>query len=362
MAKNQVLSGVVCSDFHLGGMNRVLPDPTAWQMRELHKPFKYALSKGIPNVFIPGDASDSPVMSERDFIAFVTLILTYDQSLNITYILGNHDVHSKEKASMDVLRLFHDNQTFKNFRLVYATEQEDVDGVNVVYVPYPDCVVPEPEKRGRPPLVFAHTETPGAIGDNGYPLKTREDHLKRVPGDFVISGHIHKYQHLRKQRWIYCGSPYQKNFGEDLPKGFIEFQASYEQGKLSVNHQFVNSKPGFVLETVNIESEDDWGSLVEDPARRYKIQVDRGIRIPKDLTTRFPNIVQVNNQMAGRGNTGTDQEGEVVKARPAEITTTVKTGLGQWLKSSGLDRRQRDMARGMVDDAIKSGVLDEQPV
>jgi DNA repair exonuclease SbcCD nuclease subunit len=206
--------------------------------------------------------------------------------------------------------------------------------------------------------VFAHIETVGAIGDNGLPLKMKEDTLIRQPGDFVISGHIHQYQHLKKKRLVYCGSPYQKNFGESLPKGFIEFEAKYVSGDLKVSHTFVNSKPGFTLETVIVKQEDDWNLLNDDPSRRYKVLVDRAeVVIPKNLTTRYPNIVMIN---------GIDTTTKVEMNRDGtEDTVTSKnlpkismrTGLVSYLKNSGLSRAQRDMGRELVEQAISSGVV-----
>lgn len=344
------LRAVVTADWHLDGMNKSLSNATDVQIRELHKPFRYAQEHGIPNVFIPGDASDTPKLSEHSFIALLTLLLTYDSSLNVWYMLGNHDIHSREKASMDVLRVFHDNGFFKNFRLMYAPTVEKVDGVHVAFVPFPFLEVP---KCPRPPLVFAHVETVGAIGDNGLPLRMKEDTLVRQDGDFVISGHIHQYQHLKKKRLVYCGSPYQKNFGESLPKGFIEFEAKYVSGKLKVDHTFINSKPGFTLETVVVKTEADWDLLTDDPSRRYKVLVDRSeVVIPKNLTTRYPNIVMIN---------GIDTTVKVEMNRDGveSITNTnlpkisMKTGLVQYLKSSGLERDQRIMARSLVEAAMQ---------
>ena len=346
------MRGICTADWHLDGMNKVLGgNATQIQMKELRKPFLYALEHGIQNVFIPGDASDTPQMSDDAFIAFITLLLTFDKDLCIWYDMGNHDVHSKGKNAMNVLKTVVDAGLFENFKLLGTVEVEKVDGIYVAHVPYPHEQVPECR---RPPLVFAHTETMGAIGDNGHPLRTKREQIKRQPGDFVISGHIHQYQHLKKKRWVYCGSPYQKNFGESLPKGFIEFEALYVDGKLRVSHDFVDSKPQFILQTVIIKDKADWERLKDNPSIRYKLMVDRNeVTLPKNITTKFPNIVSINGidttnkvEMAG---IEVNLDGLTVKNLP-KISMT--TGLTSYLRQTGLSKPKRELARDLVKQAI----------
>lgn len=348
------LRAVVTSDWHLDGMNRYMPNANNRIADEIHKPFRYALANGIKHVIIPGDASDTPTLSERAFIILLTLLLTYDSSLCIWYILGNHDMHSREKSSMDVLKVMVESGMFKNFKLIYSPELHTIDGVEVAFVPFPFLEVP---KSKKPPLVFAHIETVGAIGDNGLPLRMKEDSFKRQKGDYIISGHIHQYQVLKKKRFLYCGSLFQRNFGERLPKGFIEIDARYgKEGGLLVDHTFVNSKPGFTLETVRIECDEDWEKIPKDENIRVKLLVSRGLVVPKGLTTTYPNIVMVNGvdstqKVAINGNE--DDEGALL----TDVTipkVSVTTGLLPFLKKSGLEKKDRILARKLVGEAINS--------
>lgn len=348
------LLGISTSDFHLDGMSKHLgPNATEIQMKEIKKPFVYAMKHGIKNIFIPGDASDTPKLSDHSFIALLTLLLTYDDHLLVRYVMGNHDFYHRGKNAFDVLKVFTDAGLFKNFKVIGATEIEKIDGVYVCYVPYPNLEVPATK---RPSLVFAHTETVGAIGDNGMPLKKKVDDFIRQPGDFVISGHIHQYQHLKKKRWLYNGSLYQKNFGEALPKGFVEFEAKYVGGKLKVEHDLIQNKPNFTLETVLVKTSEDWEALSPHPSKRYRLLIDKAeVTLPKDISTRFPNIVSINgidvtNKVDMSEVDGTALEALTLKNLPK---VSVKTGLVSYLKQSGLSRYKRDMAQSLVSEAIK---------
>ena len=92
------LHGVSTSDWHLGGMQRVLTDPVGSMIREIKKPYEYALSQGIKYVFVPGDISDSHHMDDHTFIQLLTLLLTYDEHITTFYLRGNHDVAHKYKT------------------------------------------------------------------------------------------------------------------------------------------------------------------------------------------------------------------------------------------------------------------------
>ena len=287
-----MLHGISTSDWHLTGMTRVLQDPTSWQIREIHKPYKYALDNGIKHVFVPGDICDSDHMDDHTFIQLVTLLLTYDEHVHTWYIRGNHDIAHKHKSSLDVLEFMCNNGFFKNFRIISKPKAISIDGVSVGFIPFPNTEV----TSKRPPLIFAHVEEPGAVGDNGRPLKCKESQVIRRKGDYMITGHIHQYQNLESRRTLYNGSLYQKNFGESLPKGFIEFKAEYVKGQLQVYHEFINSHPNFELHTIHIKKTSDWDKIKEDPSLRYKVLVDKssGVVVPKDITIKRPNIVYLN--------------------------------------------------------------------
>ncbi len=344
-----MLRGISTSDWHLGGMLRVMPDPVTRMMEEVHKPFRYALENGIKHVFVPGDISDSDQMDSHTFIQLMTLILTYDQHLVITYLRGNHDVAHKYKTSLDTIEFMANNGFFKNFRVISSPKAVSIRDVSVGFLPFPYQQV----KAKRPPLIFAHVEEPGALGDNGRPLRVKEDQVRRVAGDFMISGHIHQYQVLEQRRTIYNGSLYQKNFGESLPKGFIDFTAEYVKGRLEVNHEFINSNPNFELRTVKIKKSSDWDRIKDDPSIRYKVLVDResGVVVPKDITISRPNIVYLS------GVESLTRVKDVHELAEGQISQVPKfspvRGLRSYLEKSGLDKALVNEGLRMSKEAWK---------
>jgi hypothetical protein len=218
-------------------------------------------------------------------------------------------------------------------------------------MPYPHSKV---IATSKPPLVFAHVETNGAVGDNGRVLRVSKEKLIRVPGDFVISGHIHQYQLLKAARFLYCGSLYQKNFGEALPKGFLKFKAGYKDSRLIVNHEFINSHPNFVLETRKIECAEDFDKLKADDNIRYKLAIAEGVIVPRDLMRTFPNIVYVNGSTSRVKVTSDGQTiegGVTMKDLP---TFSIRTGLQRYLKSAELDAAKIKRAKSLVRDAQHS--------
>lgn len=343
-----MLQGVVTSDWHLGGMTKLFSNPTERQVVEIHKPYRYAVENSIEHLFMPGDMADTSTLQEHEMIALITILLTYDDHVNTYMILGNHDIESIKKTSCDILRVMSENGMFKRFHLFFKPTAMKIDGINTCFMPFPYTKVLESSK---PPLVFAHIETVGALGDNGRPLKCEEDKFERQPGDFIFSGHLHQHQYLKEKRIAYGGSLYQKNFGEALPKGFLDFKARYAGGKLKVDLEFINSRPNFVLENKLIETSADWDTLVKDDNIRYKILVGEGIIVPKNITTMFPNIVYINGASSRTkiNMDGTVDNGSVtLKDLP---TFSITTGLSKYLRDAELNPKQMKLAKQFVREA-----------
>lgn len=358
------LRGIQTADWHFGGMSKVFPNggATTRQMVEVDKIYGYAGVNGIKNIFIPGDISEKPILDQSDIIQLISMASRYDDDFITHYVVGNHDFHSVEnigkegvisKTSMDVLKLIEDKGYLKNFHIHYKPKLVKIDGVYVCMMPFPhNEVLAAP----RPPLVMAHIEMAGAIGDNGRILKHgNDDMFKRQPGDFIMSGHIHQYQHIKKKRFIYCGSPYQKNFGEALPKGFVDFTAKYVNGKLVVEHEFINNKPHFTLQQLLIQESADWDRLESDPNIRYKVLIGEGVIVPKNIMKDFPNIVYINGA-AGTIKVNLDGSPDTTGSLTIQDLPkfNVKTGLKKYLKSAELTTAQSKRATELVRDAMNS--------
>lgn len=344
------LHAVVTSDWHLLGMNKIFRDPLARQIEEIHKPYRYATENGIRHIMVPGDMCDVPSMDDRTLITLITFLMTYDDHIETHYQLGNHDVAHNSKTSMDVLKVLADSGFFKRFHLYTKPTVKKIEGVYCTFMPFPFEEVPESPK---PPVVFAHIEVAGAIGDNGRPLKHGNDEkFIRQEGDYVFSGHIHQHQILAKKRFAYCGTLYQKNFGEALPKGFIDFEAKYVGGELKVKPNFISSKPNFTLETKIITCSDDWETLSKEDNIRYKILTQEGIIVPKNIQREFPNIVYIQGASKSVRVNMEQEEGVDQAASLKDLPTfSVTTGLKKYLKDAELDPAQVKRAIALVKEA-----------
>lgn len=346
----KILRGISTSDWHLaGGLNNVFPGKALPKMMfEIEKAFKYCVENDIHHLFMPGDISDKARLDEETFIALVALLLKYDEYVNFYYILGNHDFAQVGKTAIDILKVFAENGALKNVHIISKPEVRTIDGVEVGFVPFPFKKLDAKDKT--PKLIFAHIEEAGALGDNGLPLKSQHLGLERNKGDFVISGHLHTHQVLKAKRLVFNGAPYQKTFGEQGPKGFVEFKARYNDEDLQVKTTFVNSRPEFKLVNVTITEQEEWSNIERNENILYKITLGEGIVPPKDITKEFPNIVMLNGvSYKGRSNI---EVGDKMSDKDIPKITPL-TGLVKYLKKYELTKEEVRMGVQMVKEAIE---------
>lgn len=347
-----MLHCVIASDFHLEGMQKVLKNPLPYQIREIDKVYQYALSNSIEHLIVPGDLTHVPNMTDDTLLALITMLLKMDDSVKTWYIAGNHDLESVKSSSLDVLSAIAEAGFFKNFQVFKQPAVKKIEGINVAFMPFPHTVVPECSK---PPLVIAHVETAGAgsivMGDNGRQLRGGHDSgLSRQPGDFLVSGHIHQHQFLKKHRAIFVGSLYQTNFGEALPKGFLDLTAKYSNGKLAVSFEHINSNPNFILETKIVSSNEDWKDLEDNGSVKYKILVEEGLVVPKKITDQLKNIISITG-LTKKSKVATDDVLEAVTSANNLPTFKITTGLKHYLKQAGHDPKQLKRAQSLAREA-----------
>lgn len=341
------LHALVTSDWHFEKLKKLFPhDHIDRQIREIEKIYQYALEKGIKHVFIPGDISDTHKMNSETYMKMLLLFKKYDGIIHTYYTGGNHDYSDVTTTSMDLFQTILEGGYLETFHLFLQPEQIEVDGVLCNMMPHPAM---ESLPNKRPCLNFVHVEYTGAKGDNGRLLKSKHN-FQSPKRDFNISGHIHQYQELTKRRAIYCGTPYQTNFGEALPKGFIEIRAGVKERKMVVKHRFIDNKPGFRLLTEEIGSTKDFAKLSTEPGIRYRLYLEEGVVVPSDLMIRNPNIVQVwhknkNSKIATDVEQFRQETTELPQLNPTE-------GLAKVFKANGLKKSDYLVAKDMVKQAL----------
>ncbi|QYW04517.1 hypothetical protein pEaSNUABM14_00192 [Erwinia phage pEa_SNUABM_14] len=340
------LEALATADWHLEGLSNHFPqDHVDRQLETIDRIYQYALEHGIKHIFIPGDITDKFRMDDETKRRLMQHFLKYDGIIESHYCGGNHDWADMTTTSMDLIKTFCEWSFLKSLHIYLRPEQVEIDGIVVNFLPHP---AKESIKHKKPCLNFCHVEAVGALGDNGRPLKAKHD-IKVDPRDYTISGHIHLHQVLEKKRFTYCGAPYQKTFGESLPKGFIHFKAQYKNKELVVKQKFVDSKPGFRLETVFIETQKDWSRLEANSAIRYRVIVKEEVSIPADIRTRVPNISQINstNKRVDLDNIDTVDVSELALA-----DIDPRDGLKDYLKASGIKKSLRVRARKELDAVL----------
>lgn len=340
------LHGISTSDWHLsGGLARLFPNNADdKQLYEIEKICKYAMDRAIKHIFIPGDLSDKARLDDSTLIKLVTFISRFKKTLHFHYILGNHDFAHVGKTAVDLLEVFIVTGALPNFTIYREPTVVTIDGVDCGFVPFPFNGLKKGQ-RERATLIFAHAEEPGAIGDYGQPLKTAKLVINRRSSDFVFSGHIHTPQHLKKQRLYYNGAPYPKTFGESGRNGFVEFKASYLEGRLKVSSKFVDNRPEFRLVEKNIEKQQDWETLESGEHVFYKLHVAPGIIVPKNIMTDYPNIVSAPRVKEAKSADKPEGADSVQYVSPLD-------GLAEALEKQKFDSRKIKQATRMVERAM----------
>lgn len=329
---------IVTSDFHIGSLKNVFADALHKQITEIFKIYKYAASRGIKYVIIPGDLTDTATISDVELIELIKLFLAFDDNIVTYYIAGNHDYFSVKKSSLGVLECLCEEGLLQNLHIIREPMMKKIEGTLVNFMPFPHVSFPESKK---PYLNFVHLDVDGAVGDNGHLIKVKKD-VDFGEGNVTISGHNHKYQKIASKRLIYCGNPYQKKFSEELPKGFLECKAGYKDGQLRLKHEFINNMPEFELRTVHIASERDLQKLVKSDSVAYKITTGDGVVLPADIGKQF-NITTVKNPF----------NAQLVTADYGIQKTNLKTGLKPYLLDAGLSKAQLKTAAIMMKEAIR---------
>ena len=339
-----MLHFISTSDWHFEGLEKLFPtNHIDLQIAQIKRIYEHAVENGINHVFVPGDIADVPHMEWSTYIKLVTLLKAYDGHIHTYYLAGNHDFSDIKRTSLDLLQLLVDNNFFKTFHLYLQPDSTVIDEVPVTFLPYPLN-----SKDAERSLNFAHITVPGAIGDNGRVIKESEHEFEHPEKGFIISGHIHQYQHMKNQRVIYNGNPYQKNFGEALPKGFIECQSSVVKKRISVKHKQVILKPNYRLINKAVEEQEDLSGLSNSPYVRYKLKLAGDVVLPSDLRVQHPNIHSITDVR----NKAIVLEDEDSEKSVSSVNIDPIDGLKEALKDIGMAKKDIQMAKGLVLEAL----------
>ena len=197
--------------------------------------------EGAENVRIAvlGDIFDKKISITNESVICVDWFFSeLDKICKTVVIAGNHDFLMGNEDRLDSLTpLFevgkYENVIYLDKELGYKSGIYEDD--NVAWCLYsafdgfttPDIEVHKVANKEKEPFVYVgliHTDVNGAITVTNYVAENGVDPAVFEGCDFVLAGHIHKRQEIKKNgvRIVYCSSLKQKDFGESISgHGFV---------------------------------------------------------------------------------------------------------------------------------------------
>lgn len=181
-------------------------------------------------IVIAGDLFDQKITVSNESKTYVSWLLRRLNEITKTYVIcGNHDYLMNNAARMCSLTPIFTMSDFKNCKyldkeLGYISGiYEDENVAFCLYSTFEDFNRPEIDlyKKQNPDKVMVgliHADINGATTDVGRVTDKGLNPLHFEGLDFVIAGHIHKRQEIKKNgvKIVYCGSLIQQDMGENL--------------------------------------------------------------------------------------------------------------------------------------------------
>jgi DNA repair exonuclease SbcCD nuclease subunit len=341
------LRGIGIGDLHLDKMRKHFPDQDIdLQLAEVAKVFRYAKRQGIEHVFFLGDVGEGYSdftsmlrMSEKAQAALFRMLKSVDGSFNVYILIGNHDFSGLDSHTLLMFFELQRQGVFKTVRFFDQQEQLKIDGVPVCILPYPYTK----PKTSRPSLCFAHYEVKGAVRDNGRKITAGEKH--RYEGHVFVQGHLHTQQVVRNH--FYPGTLYQTNFGESLPKGFVEFQAAVKGDKIQFKHRFIGNDPAFKLINLRVFKRRHLDAIDPNPLYRYKLFVSEDVRLTEQDLAAHHNIV---NRLSFTDEKELELlEEDEFQLDHVKVDLSYDKALNDFLKGRKLTRSQIERCRQILD-------------
>lgn len=181
-------------------------------------------------IVIAGDLFDQKITVSNESITYVSWLLRRLNEIATTYVIcGNHDYLMNNATRMCSLTPIFTMSDFENCK--YLDKElnftsgiyEDENIAFCLYSTFDDFSRPEiefykQENTNKTLVGLIHGDINGASTDVGRITDKGLNPSYFENLDFVIAGHIHKRQEIKKNgvKIVYCGSLMQQNMGENL--------------------------------------------------------------------------------------------------------------------------------------------------
>jgi DNA repair exonuclease SbcCD nuclease subunit len=243
---------IACSDIHI---------PPYRKIGELHGTLERFIKQcadiveenGRDNVriIIAGDVFDAKLSITNESLLEVNWFFSELDKICVTYVIaGNHDLLMSNMDRVDSLTPLFAIGQYKNVRYVdqeldYRSGIITDDNIRLCsFSTFDGFQTPQikAEREKSPDAVYVgviHGDINGAISVTSYVTENGIEPAVFEDCDFVIAGHIHKRQEIKKNgvRIVYCSSMRQKEFGESVTgHGFVLWNLDDED----ITYKFVD--------------------------------------------------------------------------------------------------------------------------
>ena len=262
---------IACADIHIPSLKGI-DDIKTSLINFLEKCRKIVAEEGSPEnvrIVVAGDIFDRKLDITNESILCVDWFFSeLDKICKTIVILGNHDLNIHNLDRVDSLTPIFEIGKYK--QVIYLDKELGYqsgiyDDDNVAWCLYssftgfttPDIEVHKTANEHKDKQVYVgliHADVNGAITVTNFVAENGVDPGVFEGCDFVIAGHIHKRQEIKKNgvRIVYCSSMKQKDFGESVSgHGFVLWDIE-DPEEIEYNYVDVpNHDCGFVRFDIN---------------------------------------------------------------------------------------------------------------
>jgi len=264
---------IACSDIHFPSYNGIdeLKEVLENFLSECRKIVEEEGSESV-RIVVCGDIFHSKINISNESILAVDWFFKHLDEICRTYIvIGNHDFIMNNTSRMDSISPLFEIGNYKQVvfldkELGYKSGIYDDDNVRwCLYSSFTGFSTPDIKVKretdgndeSKTYVGLIHGDVNGAISVTNYVTENGLDPGVFEDCDFVIAGHIHKRQEIKKNgvRIVYCSSISQKNFGESVSgHGFVLWDIEDND---DIEYKYVDVKSDYGYYKFEINSMDD---------------------------------------------------------------------------------------------------------
>lgn len=258
---------IACSDIHIRNIRRIdeiseVLDKFIEECRKIVSQYNY----GEVRIVIAGDIFHNKIEISNEASTlcgwFLRELENIGNGVKVIVIAGNHDHIMQNNQRLDSITPIFSLSNFKN--CIYVDKELEYSSgcfvdENIVWCLYstfdnfnsPDIIGTRNEYPEKTFIGLFHGDLNGSQTDTGYVTDNGLDASYFKDLDFVIMGHIHKRQCIKKNgvQMVYCGSLYQQDMGETITEhGYVIWNI---ENKTYTEHNIDNSDYGFYQFSIN---------------------------------------------------------------------------------------------------------------